>query len=295
MVLDLARQLVSAGPYELVDLQVARDCYRQFRVDQGAPPTNGQVPPLLTPPTANAKLGKGLKNGVFEFGLSLAPAMLSEEVNVCRFSSPECRKGCVAFAGHGEMSWVIKARVIKTRFLAQYTAEFLTLLFHELEHAVWGKYETHARVRLNNFSDIPWEEIVVGGQTVFGHFPRLRFYDYTKWGIRAMDANLGAFEWPGNYRLTYSASEKTTDEGIVRQALQGVNTAVLFDVPVGDDLPSSWEGVQVIDGDEHDDRWLDPSYVIVGLRAKGRMRNAAKSPTGKGWNMVRHITTEGAS
>lgn len=294
MAVDLARHLVASGPYELVALEEARDCYRQFRLDQGAPPTKGQVPKLLTPPTANAKLGKGLKNGVFEFGLSLAPAMLSEEVNVCRFSSPECRKGCVAFAGHGEMSWVIKARIIKTLFLHQHTAEFLTLLVHELDHDVWVKHDTDARVRLNNFSDIPWEDITIDGKSIFGIFPRLRFYDYTKWGIRAMDANLGSFEWPGNYRLTYSASEKTSDEGIVRQATQGVNTAVLFDVPAGQPLPSSWEGVRVIDGDEHDDRWLDPSYVIVGLRAKGRMRQAAKSPTGKGWKMVRHIVSSTA-
>jgi len=293
MATDLVRHLQDQGPFQLVDLQSARDCYRQFRVDQGAPPTKGQVPQLLTPPTANAKLGKGLKNGIFEFGLSLAPAMLSILWNICRFSTANCRKGCVAYAGHGEMPWVIKARVIKTLFLAEHPAEFLTLLVYELQK-VWDKYGVDARVRLNNFSDIPWETIYVTPHgvevqqqraiTLFEMFPRLRFYDYTKWGIRAMDANLGAFEWPGNYRLTYSASEKTTNEGIVRQALQGVNTAVLFDVPVGQPLPGIWQGVQVIDGDLHDDRWLDPSYVIVGLRAKGRMRK------GK-WDMVRKVHT----
>ncbi len=288
MTTDLARQLLAAGPYELVALQDARDAYRAFRLLQGAPATKGQVPKLLTPPTANAKLGKGLKNGVFEFGLSLAPAMLSELVNVCRFSSPECRKGCVAYAGHGEMPWVIKARVIKTLFLAEHTPEFLTLLIHELDHDVWQKHGTNARVRLNNFSDIPWEDLAIvfpkenTTACIFARFPRLRFYDYTKWLERAMTANLGAFEWPGNYRLTYSASEKSDDVKVASYVAQGVNTAVLFDVLAGQPLPSSWEGVRVIDGDEHDDRWLDASYVVVGLRAKGRMRKGT-------WKMVRKV------
>lgn len=285
MAVDLARKLVSEGPFELVDLGVARDSYRESRLRQGAPPTKGQVPKLLTPPTANAKLGKGLKRGVIEYGLSLAPAALSVIYNVCRFATQECRKGCVAFAGHGEMPWVIKARVIKTVFFGENPSEFLTLLCHELQD-VWDKYGETARVRLNNFADLPWEDILItwNGKTttIFGHFPRLRFYDYTKYKERAVAANLGAFEWPGNYRLTYSASEKTADSEIVSLIMQGVNTAVLFDVPVGHPLPGSWEGVQVMDGDEHDDRWSDHNYTLVALRAKGRMRKGE-------WDMVRTV------
>jgi hypothetical protein len=37
-------------------------------------------------------------------------------------------------------------------------------------------------------------------------------------------------------------------------------------------LPETYLGRPVIDGDEHDLRFLDPSGVVVGLRAKGKAR-----------------------
>jgi hypothetical protein len=35
------------------------------------------------------------------------------------------------------------------------------------------------------------------------------------------------------------------------------------------DVPDTWQGFPVINGDESDLRFLDPSGVIVGLKAKG--------------------------
>lgn len=39
---------------------------------------------------------------------------------------------------------------------------------------------------------------------------------------------------------------------------------------VFDRVPAEWNGMRVIDGDEHDLRHLDPRGVIVGLTPKGR-------------------------
>lgn len=275
MALDMVRLLAKHGRPTPRSRRDSLQCWGEFRAEQGMANT---TPALLTPPTANAKLALGLANGIFEYGLSLAPAMLSNMYNVCRFATPECSRGCVAYAGHGEMPWVIKARIVKTLFLGQHPDEFYTLLMHELDR-VWEKHGVNGRVRLCNFQDIPWEVLWRG---LFEDHGRLRFYDYTKWGQRAIDSNLGFYGWPSNYRLTMSASERTTDEEIVHQVNEGINTAVLFDVKKGCPLPSVWKGARVLDGDLHDDRWTDPSYVIVGLRAKGRMKKG-------NWNMVRKL------
>ena len=283
MALDLVRHLVAGGPYELTDVATAKECYALFRGQRGA---KAVATPLLTMPADNAKYAKSIKLNeeraedayILTFGLSLAQADSSHQWNTCRFSSPECRMGCVSFAGKGELATVQAGRIRKTQFLAEHPSEFFTLLFAELQK-VWETHGTHALVRLNTFSDIPWETL---SPSVFARFPRMRFYDYTKWGVRSMDANLGAFEWPGNYRLIYSASEKTKDSDVVRSVMDGVNYAVLFDVPRGQPLPAIWEGVQVIDGDSSDDRWYDAKYSVIGLRAKGRMRKG-------NWKMVRKV------
>ena len=53
----------------------------------------------------------------------------------------------------------------------------------------------------------------------------------------------------------------------------GQNVAVVFD-----DIPATWLGLEVINGDEHDLRFLDGVGVIVGLKAKGP--KAKKDTTG---------------
>jgi hypothetical protein len=99
--------------------------------------------------------------------------------------------------------------------------------------------------------------------------PDLTFYDYTK-NPRRMEAYL-AGDMPENYKLTFSRSETNEDlaDKFVRR---GGNVAVVFTTPKGDTLPKTYLGRPVIDGDEHDLRFLDPSGVVVGLRAKGRAR-----------------------
>jgi hypothetical protein len=42
-----------------------------------------------------------------------------------------------------------------------------------------------------------------------------------------------------------------------------------FTTARGEALPEVWHGFTVIDGDESDERRLDPAGVVVGLRAKG--------------------------
>ena len=77
---------------------------------------------------------------------------------------------------------------------------------------------------------------------------------------------------PSNYHLTFSRSEH--NETLCDMVLQmGGNVAVVF----RDQLPATWKGFEVVNGDANDLRFLDKSGVVVGLIEKGL---AKKDETG---------------
>jgi len=100
------------------------------------------------------------------------------------------------------------------------------------------------------------------GKSIFDHYPAVPFVDYTKNPSR-FDRAL-----PANYHLTFSRSE--TNEAIALSLLaRGVNVAVVF----AGEIPATWNGFTVIDGDKHDLRHLDPRGevgTVIGLAPKGR-------------------------
>jgi hypothetical protein len=102
------------------------------------------------------------------------------------------------------------------------------------------------------------------GMRIAPLFPRVRFYDYTKSFKRMVDF---LADRPKNYSLTFSHS------GLNRSACLEVlrrrgNVAVVFSTPPGNDLPTTWEGFEVVNGDLFDARFLDPRGVVVGLSFK---------------------------
>jgi hypothetical protein len=115
-------------------------------------------------------------------------------------------------------------------------------------------------VRLNTTSDISWENY-----NLFEKFPMLQFYDYTKIQKRALKFARG--EYPANYHLTYSLNEDNYDKA-VEVLNEGGNIAVVF----RKDLPQTFMGKKVVNGDLHDLRYLDPKNVVVGLKAKGKAK-----------------------
>jgi hypothetical protein len=135
------------------------------------------------------------------------------------------------------------------------------------------KYDKTPCVRLNLTSDIPWETkpFFFEGKSIFDHFPDVTFYDYTKGSYRMRKFIDG--KMPKNYSLTFSRSEETELEEIKELVSKVQNVAVVF----RDKLPKTWEGMQVVDGDDTDLRFLDPKGVIVGLVEKGL---AKKDETG---------------
>ena len=219
---------------------------------------------LLT--TANAKIRKGEKIGFKTFGIHLAPASLSG-FNVCKDASLGCIYSCLNTAGMGVFSNVQNARIEKTRLFFKDKAVFLSQLIKEITAAIKSaeKQNLTAVFRLNLTSDLPWEKIKLNGKSVFDLFPQVTFYDYTKSPER-MTAFL-AGDMPKNYHLTFSKSE--TNGAIAESILKsGGNVAMVF----RKSLPTKWLGVDVINGDETDLRFLDGAGKIVGLVEKGKAK-----------------------
>lgn len=251
---------------------------------------------LLSDPTSNPKIAKGIKRGVLTAPLHLAPAKLSG-YQVCPMATKGCIAGCLHTAGNPiYLASKEKARIARTRAYFKARNAFMITLAAEIEahQAAADKQGMICGVRLNATSDIPWEVIglppldhyygeVGKGMEWRTHgslmhlFPRVRFYDYTK---RPWRGPAWMHKWPRNYHLTFSLADG--NDAHARIALgNGMNVAAVFAVDRGKPLPRSYciphpfagpVPVRVIDGDLHDYRPADPRGVIVGLRAKGRAR-----------------------
>jgi hypothetical protein len=224
---------------------------------------------LLTAPTAQAKMTKSAKSGVYlPYILHLAPADLSG-YNTCPKATAGCKAACLNTAGMGVFNNVQKARIQKTKYFFEQRREFYAQLIKEISSAERkaNKLGKQLTMRLNGTSDLQWENYKMqDGKTIFELFPNVVFYDYTKIEKRQPKPF-------SNYSLTFSAADGNDND--VAVALQkGMNVAVVFR---GDTLPQEWQGKTVIDGDTDDLRFLDPQNVVVGLRAKGK---AKKDKTG---------------
>lgn len=224
---------------------------------------------LLSHESSNAKLSKNGDKAWVSYILYLAPADTVSGLNLCSASSPGCRAACLYTAGRGQMNSVREARVRKTELYRDNRPAFMSMLVADLEIALRRALKRGLKlaVRLNGTSDIDWENIPCFRRgsvwdSIMEAFPTIQFYDYTKRPDRAKRSL--DYQWPSNYRLTFSRSD--ANEGITwRLANLGCNVAVVF----ANELPDTWMGRQVIDGTKSDMRWLDPQGVVVGLVAKG--------------------------
>lgn len=214
---------------------------------------------LLT--VENAKTIKGESLGYLTGILYLAPANESKVMNTCPMATDGCKAGCLYSAGKAVIFPAVKAaRVRKTVELHENKDAFISQLRKDITSLIRraAKNGLTPAIRVNGTSDLAGMAMQLASE-----FPTVQFYDYTKlpkpWQrVRA------------NYHITFSLSESNMADAM--QSLQhGVNVAVVFNVKRGHELPTTWNGHTVIDGDLHDLRFLDAARggVIVGLRAKG--------------------------
>ena len=176
----------------------------------------------------------------------------------------KCKSACLNTAGLGGVYPSIqKARQRKTDLFLNDRDEFMRQLVHDIEKFIRAcdRKDKLPAIRLNGTSDIQWEKIDIDGQNIFEMFPNVQFYDYTKIPTRKVD-NIP------NYHLTWSYSEANDKYAKMFDQVPN-NKAVVFRTK---DLPSMFRGLEVIDGDTHDMRFLDKPNSVVGLKAKGQAK-----------------------
>lgn len=200
----------------------------------------------------------------------MAPADTVPGINLCPFASDGCKAACLYTAGRGAFSNVQQARIKKTQFWANDRKGFYIQLAEELlqinEKATDlnnGQFYQVA-IRLNGTSDIDHLGLLfryTGINFLSSEYSNLLFYDYTK------NFNHWKKYHGTNYKITFSRSE--INEGqCIEVLLNGGNIAAVFN----GELPQTYKGFKVIDGDRTDLRYFDPLGVIVGLKAKGKAK-----------------------
>ena len=214
---------------------------------------------------SSAKTIKGEKIGYLTGIVYLVP----DEI-ICPLAKlAGCFEGCLKSAGRGAFNSVQIARQAKTQFFYNNQEAFMLSLCAD----VWSICNKAKRiglnplVRPNGTSDIAFENILINGKTIFQMFPDVQFYDYTKHPSRKL-----AGKTAGNYDLTFSFSALTPKPVSIQGLVNPDNkrTAVVFMKKA--DIPSTFRGWQVVDGDDTDVRHIEPEKVVVALYAKGKAK-----------------------
>lgn len=245
--------------------------------------------------------------------------------NTCVGASEFCRATCLVVAGSNTMGGnaanvvaPFRAKWWKTLLLRLDPAAAFRLMVAAMMEAggyLLGPAETLRRTpedvaseadslvawRSNVYSDIPWEWMVPEFYAwAAGHLPRLRFYDYTKIGLRHPHPS-------PNYQLTLSWAGDNDDD-LVRWIARGGNVALVFfhhlakfagrdDVQMARvplkrykdkgafALPRSIviAGMElpVLDATQNDARFLDPQGICAGLVWLPPVSNAATEAAGR--------------
>ena len=200
--------------------------------------------------------------------LNLAPASISG-FNTCASASQGCKEACLNEAGNPVFKpQKTLGRVNRTHLLFKDEARFISMITREIRNheILCKKYDLKPVIRLNTTSDIMFERKKF---SFMQNFPNVQFYDYSKHFNRVMKYLKG--ELPVNYHLTFSRNE-VNDFQATQVLKAGGNVAVVF----RKELPESYKGFKVINGDEHDLRFLDQKNVVVGLKEKLTLNKAGK-------------------
>jgi hypothetical protein len=214
--------------------------------------------------TASTKTVKGESIGFLTGIVYLVP-----DNKLCSMAKTAgCMAACLKDAGRGAFNSVQAARKSKTDYFYQHQQAFLLSMAAD----VWTlrnralKKGLKLIVRPNGTSDILYENLkVIDNKNIFQLFPDVQFYDYTKHPARNLEGKTA-----GNYDLTYSYSGITPHNVTIKGILNPGNArvAVVFDKV--ENIPSTFRGWTVIDGDNTDVRHIEPKTVVVALYAKGK-------------------------
>ena len=218
---------------------------------------------LLSKGSTNAKTAK---NPQITYILYLAPyTQNSKKINICPKASAGCSASCLFSAGRGAFSNVIQSRVNKTEYYLHDKEKFILQLAGELVkiNKKASKETNQTLIRLNGTSDLDFVYLLKKYANFdISNYNNLHFYDYTK-----ILGKVKKYIDHKNYTLTFSRAEDNEAETI--QALKiGSNVSAVF----SGDLPKTYKGFTVVDGDKTDSEMLAFKGLILGLKAKGKAR-----------------------
>ena len=220
---------------------------------------------LLSKGSTNAKTSK---NDIKTFILYLAPHNLNYKgITLCKDASVNCIKVCLYTAGMGIFSNVQLSRINKANYFVSDKKAFLAQLLKEIKREIKKASDKNEKIafRLNGTSDIDFLYLLdkhFDFNVDLLAYDKVYFYDYTKSLPRAK-----RYQNYRNYTLTFSKSEINQKE--TNEALNlGINVAAVF----SNDLPKTYKGVKVVDGDKTDLEMIKHKKVILGLKAKGKAR-----------------------
>ena len=185
-----------------------------------------------------------------------------------------CRNDCLVNQGRGVMHPVKRARKGRTDCLKHSPDLFFTLLLRDIDklHNRARKIGAIPCIRLNGMSDIDWSQYLINtgsgvSDTIFGLYSGTQFYDYTK---RPDIIRKSALFHNWYTCASFSGANDKYTRLIVGAAVRyGANLVVVF----AEELPDSFLGYLVINGDETDLRFLDAPGHVVGLYAKGSAKH----------------------
>ena len=217
---------------------------------------------LLSKGSTNTKTAK---NNLETFILYLAPERQnSKGVNLCPKASKGCAAACLYTAGRGKFTNVKKSRINKSEYYINDKKVFINQLSKEIVKiaAKAIKQNKKIAIRLNGTSDQDFISIIKKYNNLDllndEQFKNLVFYDYT--------AILGKIKKYINTNYSLTLSRKEDNENEIIEALKlGGNVAAVF----RDDLPTTYKGYAVVNGDNSDLEMLYNKNVILGLKAKG--------------------------
>ena len=237
---------------------------------------------------ANPKTVKGNKKGYITAVLYLSPARLSG-VELCAYRSKGCTDICLNIAGRGQFNTIQQARLKKTNYYLNDTNHFMGNLIRRVNNFIKlaDKRGLIPVIRLNGTSDIPFEDIKVkinislfqiyneikiigdtqigGYYNIFELFPNIQWYDYTKYPLNKRTLT-------PNYDLTFSLAEHNYKRAVKYLDTKSGRVSAVF----SHNIPKTYKGYKVINGDDSDLRFLEPKGVIVGLKFKGNKKDLKK-------------------
>jgi hypothetical protein len=220
---------------------------------------------LLSPGFTNAKT---VKNSLKTYILYLSPYKQNNKgINLCPQASKGCIASCLFTAGRGKFSNVALSRINKANFYVENRAEFLEKLYFELVKINKKALKNGEKIaiRLNGTSDVDF----IGqlnkkfDTDVLTQFDNLIFYDYTK-----ILGKIAKYKGQ-NYHLTFSRSEDSKNDDLLKAHNLGANIAVVFNkVPKTYNIGGT--EINVLNGDLSDIVMLYNKGQILGLKAKGK-------------------------